>query len=88
MNANTYEKLDAAICAHVLSGRGHPTNSSALESVARELIESGLVGGRAPFPVAWRMIDRRMQAMRRSGQLEYVRKKGGGHGRWCVIADA
>ena len=81
MESNKYQALDEAICAFIRAGRGHPTNSSALEEVARPLLATN----KTPFPVVWRLIDRRMQAMRRAGRLRYERKKGGGHGRWQVV---
>ena len=81
MEANKYHELDEAICAHIRSGRGHPMNSSAIEAVALPLLATN----KTPFPVAWRLIDRRMQSMRRAGRLAYERKKGGGHGRWVVV---
>lgn len=81
MEANKYQALDEAICAFIRAGRGHPTNSSALEEAARPL----LAINKTPSPQAWRLIDRRMQAMRRAGRLAYERKKGCGHGRWIVV---
>ena len=81
MEANKYQELDDAICAFIRAGRGHPTNSSALEAIALPLLATN----KTPFPVAWRLIDRRMQAMRKAGKLAYERKKGGGHGRWRVV---
>ena len=84
MEQNKYERLDAAICAHLRTGRGAPTNSSALEAIARELLESG-TGGRAPFPVAWRMIDRRMRAMRKAGRIVYGKPIPPHMARWRVV---
>ena len=81
MSENKYQAMDDAICAHIAAGRGHATNSSALEAFARPLLASN----RTPFPVAWRLIDRRMQTMRKAGRLVYERTKGGGHGRWRVV---
>lgn len=79
MEESKYHVLDEAICAHIRAGRGHPTNSSALEDVARPLLVN-------TFSLPWRLIDRRMQTMRRAGRLAYERKKGcGGHGRWVVV---
>lgn len=78
MKANKYSDLDEAICVHIRSGRGHPTNSSALEAVARPLLATN----KTPFPVVWRLIDRRMQAMRKAGRLAYDRSGGG---RWRVV---
>ena len=81
MAENKYQVLDDAICAHIAAGLGHATNSSALEAIARPLLASN----KTPFPVAWRLIDRRMQTMRKAGRLVYERTKGGGHGRWRVV---
>ena len=81
---NKFQILDDAICAHISAGGCHPTNSSALETVARQLIDLG-IGGKSPFPVWWRLVDRRMQAMRKAGRLQYERTKGGGHGKWRVV---
>ncbi len=81
MAENKYQARDDAICAHISKGCGHATNSSALEAIARPLLASN----KTPFPVAWRLIDRRMQAMRKAGRLVYERTKDGGHGRWRVV---
>ncbi len=78
-----YAELDRAICAHIETGNGHPMYSRALEEIARPLLATN----KTPFPEPWRLIDRRMQAMRKAGRLEYVRVKGGGHGRWRVFGD-
>jgi hypothetical protein len=71
--SDEYSKLDAAICAHIEAGMGHPTNSSALADIARPLNR----GNRAP---TWRLIDRRMQAMRKSGRLAWSKADR----RWTV----
>ena len=81
MNSEKYKTLDDAICAHIAAGLGHSANSSALEAIARPLLASN----KTPFPVAWRLIDRRMQTMRKAGRLVYERTKGGGHGQWRVV---
>jgi hypothetical protein len=81
MAENKYQALDEAICEHIAQGRGHATNSSALEAIARPLLASN----KTPFPVVWRLIDRRMQTMRKAGRLVYERTEGGGHGRWRVV---
>ena len=81
MTENKYQALDDAICNHIAQGLGSPTNSrnsSALEAIARPL----LARNKTPFPEAWRLIDRRMQAMRKAGRIVYERTKDGGHGRW------
>lgn len=81
MQTNRYHELDEAICAHIRHGLGHPANSIALEAVARPLMATN----KTPFPVVWRIIDRRLQAMRKAGRLIYERNKSGGHGQWRVV---
>ena len=55
--------------------------SSALATIARPL----LANNKTTFPEEWRLIDRRMQTMRKAGRLVYERTRNGGHGRWLVI---
>ena len=81
MKANQYHELDSAICAHIATGFGHATNNSELEAIARPLLATN----KTPFPVAWRLIDRRMQNMRKAGRLVYERMQGARHGRWRVV---
>lgn len=81
MSESKYHALDTAICGHIAREGGHPIYSSILASIARPL----LAKNKTPFPEEWRLIDRRMQAMRKAGRLEYVRKKGGGPGGWQVV---
>ena len=81
MKTNKYQALDDAICEHLRSGRGSPTNSSALEALAQPL----LAANKTPFPVAWRLIDRRVQAMKRAGRVEYRKSGAGARARWVVI---
>lgn len=84
MNSEKYKELDDAICAHIRSGMGHPTNSRALDELAKPL----LAANKTPYPVAWRLIDRRIQVMRKAGRLVYERTKGGvAHGRRMVVDD-
>ena len=82
MAENKYQELDDAICAHIAQRIVHPTASSTLEAVARHF----LARNKTPFPEAWRLIDRRMQAMRKAGILVYERTKDSGHGRWRLTA--
>ena len=56
-----YETLDKAICLYFRTRRGHPTNNDYLLGLA-----SSLTNGEP-----WRLIDRRIQAMRRSGRISY-----------------
>jgi len=78
MAENKYQELDDAICAHIAQRIAHPTASSTLEAIARPL----LARNKTPFPEEWRLIDRRMQAMRKAGRIVYERTKDGCHGRW------
>ncbi len=80
MEANKYQALDDAICAFIRAGRRHLTGSTALAEVARPL----LAASKTPFPEPWRLIERRMQAMRRAGRLRYEREKGR-QGRWVIV---
>ena len=81
MKENRFHALDEAICEHVLREVGHPMYSSALATIARPLLATN----KTPFPEEWRLIDRRMQTMRKAGRLAYERTRNGGHGRWLVI---
>ena len=78
MAENKYQELDDAICDHIAQRIAHPMASSTLETIASPL----LARNKTPFPEAWRLIDRRMQAMRKAGRIVYERTKDGGHGRW------
>jgi hypothetical protein len=74
-----YSALDDAICRFLEANDGHPTNNSALCEIA---------GKYAPSNVAWRLVDRRMQAMKKSGRIAFVGRgrnnpSGRSHG-WIV----
>jgi hypothetical protein len=78
---NKYAALDDAICRHIAEGRpDHPTESKALEAIARSL----LITSRTPFRSAWRMIEKRMKVMRKAGRLVYERR-GIRQGQWRVV---
>ena len=81
---NKYQELDAAICDYVARRAGHPIYSSVLEGIARRLAAAN----RVPLQEPWRLIDRRMQSLRKAGRLAYERKTGGGSGVWRVLQDA
>lgn len=64
------------------AGHASPTKSSALQGIAFPLIAIN----KTPFPEPWRLIDRRIQAMRKAGRLVYERTKGSAaHGWWRVV---
>ena len=60
-----YTELDNAICHYLATKDGHVTNSDQLCQMAAEI-----TGGEP-----WRLIDRRMQAMRKAGRIEFVGRK-------------
>lgn len=62
----TKQDLDDAICKHFRNRRGHPTDSLELVAMASEVYPKA--------SVPWRAIDRRIQALRKSGRLRYNRE--------------
>lgn len=66
-----YKLLDDAIVEHVSKSTIHPIYTSALLLKASE--ELGINAGIINENV-WRLIDRRMQALRKAGRLVYVHK--------------
>ena len=81
MKTTKYAELDSAICEHIERGKGHPHYSDSLINIARPLLSK-----KTPFPEEWRLIDRRMQAMRKAGRLVYERPSDGGRAKWRVAA--
>lgn len=77
----TYDTLDNAIVAFIRDNPngGHPTNSSALEKVAKPL----LAYSKTPFPTPYRLICRRMTALSRAGRIVYLGSRAG----WCVAGE-
>lgn len=73
MKTEKYAEMDRAIREHIARGEGHPIYNNALWDIAKPLLSTN----RTPFPEEWRLIDRRMQAMRKAGLLEYDRQKRG-----------
>jgi len=76
-----YDDLDSAICSFLATRDGHPTNNSALLDLARQAM---------PGCLTWRLIDRRMIAMRKAGRIKFVgngknNPSGKTHG-WVVCA--
>ncbi len=67
-----YKTLDDAICAHLESGSSrHPIYVESLARIAAAEL------GRGDLPWGddkeWRLIDRRMQAMRKAGRIRHAR---------------
>lgn len=76
-----YQKLDEAILDHLRSGGARPISLS----------EARAALGLAPeddSDKAWRLIDRRLRAIKKTGRVTYERAKGGGRGRWVVVEAA
>lgn len=60
-----YTEIDNAICRFLETSDGHPTNNDLLCAMAERI-----TGGEP-----WRLIDRRMQALRKSGQIKFLGRK-------------
>lgn len=78
MKSIDYEELDDAICAFLIKNDSHPTISQNLCNIAQRFTDG----------VSWRLIDRRLQEMRKSGRIKFIgRRKNNtsqkGHG-WLV----
>ena len=68
---NDYTELDAAIVAQIKAGRGSFTAmSAALCDAAAPFIQNPRT--QIPTPV-WRVVDRRLQALRKRGAITYSR---------------
>lgn len=63
-----YAEFDASLISHIRSGK---TEAMALEIHLREQAKAI-----DPGPNWWRVIDRRLQALRKRGLIEYTRKTG------------
>ena len=75
-----YKELDEAIKAHIEQRPGHhPIYSTPLlDMAARELGREKYKGD----DKEWRLIDRRLQALKKAGQVQYLRQPA----RWAVCA--
>ena len=79
-----YDELDRAIVKHLQESLQHPIYASTLLHLASELLA---LPPEHIEDYAWRLIDRRLQALRRLGSVSYSRQAGSGHG-WIVTAKA
>lgn len=79
MKAKNYLKLDDAIINHLTDHPGHhPIYAPAL------ILEASLALGRSEVirdDAAWRLIDRRLQALKKSGKIGYVKSTH----QWMVL---
>jgi len=83
---NKYQLLDDAICDFFSAGmRGSPCINDKLLLLAADALST-------PAALAhidqrcWRLIDRRMQAMRKAGRTKYLRARKGFPAHWEVVA--
>ena len=78
--ATGYKELDDAIKAHIAARPGHhPIYSTPLLNMAaRELGREAYKGD----DKEWRLIDRRLQALKKSGQVMYARQPA----RWVLVS--
>ena len=63
MTRKDYRNLDDAICRFLATKDGHPTNNS-------DLLKLACI--HAPGSISWRLIDRRMAAMRKAGRIKFL----------------
>lgn len=77
MNAmHDYTDLDAAIFEHIKAGCGSFTEmSAALAEAAKQFVQDPRNPRARPAPT-WRVIDRRLQALRKRGAITYSRADG------------
>ena len=69
-----YKELDDAICAHIGSGSTqHPIYDQRLLNMAVREIDGNTTESDERV---WRLIDRRLQALCKSGRIRYVRETG------------
>jgi hypothetical protein len=79
---SAYRDLDDAICAYLSEWHGtHPIYSQALGTIAAQ--ELGREYSFSDSKV-WRLIDRRLQALRKAGRIKYVR---GTSQKWVAVSD-
>jgi hypothetical protein len=75
-----YKELDKAIKSHIGSKPGdHPMYSPPLlDMAAKELGRAKCFGD----DKEWRLIDRRLQALKKAGEVEFVRRPS----RWVLVS--
>ncbi len=85
-SAAQYRALDDAICQHLSSGSAkHPIYAELLLRLACEVLDIAADDG---TDRAWRLIDRRLQALRKAGAISYVRSGEFGRGHWRACPPA
>ena len=76
MDKQDFSTLDDAICEVITSNSVHPTNSSRLQTI--------VINDFKPKGDWWRLVDRRLQAMRKTGRLVYSNT---GLGKRWIVAE-
>ena len=75
-----YKDLDDAIRRRIAEKRIiHPTAAKALRDIAADELGTGDYKGGAK---EWRLIDRRLQALKKAGVIQYARQPA----RWVLVA--
>ena len=78
--ATGYKELDDAICRHIAEKRTiHPTSAKSLRDFAANELGTGAYKG---CDKEWRLIDRRLQALKKAGVIQYARQTA----RWVLVA--
>ena len=81
MNKPDYTKLDSAIIEAIRGGKHDFTSLGSVVRAISEPIAQQSPGRYGPEP--WRIVDRRLQALRKAGKIAYTRSAG-----WRLVADA
>lgn len=77
--ASKYEELDEAIKIHIkTTHEKHPVHSQNLLNIAASNLGRDMYRG---DDKEWRLIDRRLQLLKKAGQIEYSRKLS----RWTLV---
>ena len=77
----SYDKLDAAILENIRLGRSFFQTIQASKSVIEESSLQSILRGQ---PQTWRIVDSRLQALRKAGRITFVRGPKGG---WQVAGE-
>ena len=76
-----YAAVDRAILDHIRCNKGHPRNSNEVQGEARK----ALAATGNPNGSYYYFVDRRLQNLRKSGQVAFCPPPKGGAKRWVVV---
>lgn len=79
-----YAELDEAIVGYIARNRKNPMHSSAVGKLSAEALGRDSEHGDEK---EWRLIDRRLQAIRKAGRIKYEKATINGAGGWRVVDD-